>query len=109
MRWSIIRVIWARELRDQLRDRRTLLMIAVLPILLSPVAGFGILQLAVGYLNKPNVVGVVGSRHLPPGADWGPTGVASLVGATAPRGGIERVAGAAALDLLHHYPPLLLG
>src|SRR5439155_172651 len=28
MRWSIIRLIWLRELRDQLRDRRTLFMIA---------------------------------------------------------------------------------
>src|SRR5947209_216965 len=30
MRWTIVRLIWARELRDQLRDRRTLFMIAVL-------------------------------------------------------------------------------
>src|SRR5436309_3050550 len=30
MRWSIIRLIWLRELRDQLRDRRTVFMIAVL-------------------------------------------------------------------------------
>ena len=33
MRWSIIRTIWHRELRDQLRDRRTLLMILGLPLL----------------------------------------------------------------------------
>ena len=42
MRWSIIRLIWVRELRDQLRDRRTLFMIAVLPIILYPVAGIGL-------------------------------------------------------------------
>src|SRR5262249_9387773 len=29
MRWSMIRLIWFRELRDQLRDRRTVFMIAV--------------------------------------------------------------------------------
>ena len=32
MRWRIIRLIFRRELRDQLRDRRTLFMIVVLPI-----------------------------------------------------------------------------
>src|SRR5438034_624090 len=35
MRWSIIRLIWLRELRDQLRDRRTLFVMVVLPLLLS--------------------------------------------------------------------------
>src|SRR5437868_1722686 len=30
MRWSIVRLIWHREFRDQLRDRRTVFMIAVL-------------------------------------------------------------------------------
>ena len=49
MRWSIIRLIWLRELRDQLRDRRTVFMIAVLPILLYPVLGFGVLQFAHAY------------------------------------------------------------
>ena len=39
MRWSIIRVIWLRELRDQLRDRRTVFMIVVLPLLIYPLAG----------------------------------------------------------------------
>ena len=42
MRWSIVRVIWMRELRDQLRDRRTIFMIAVLPVLLYPLAGLGL-------------------------------------------------------------------
>ena len=69
MRWSIVRVIWARELRDQLRDRRTVFMIAVLPVLLYPVAGFGVLQLAAGVLTQRHVVGVRGAEHLPP---WPP-------------------------------------
>jgi len=69
MRWSIIRVIWARELRDQLRDRRTVFMIAVLPVLLYPVAGFGVLQLATGVLQQRHAVGVQGLDHLPP---WPP-------------------------------------
>jgi sodium transport system permease protein len=66
MRWSIIRLIWHRELRDQLRDRRTIFMIAILPILVYPVAGFGIMQLFVGLVNRPSVVGVQGAQYLPP-------------------------------------------
>jgi sodium transport system permease protein len=64
MRWSIIRVIWMRELRDQLRDRRTLFMIAVLPILLYPLAGVGLMELAAGFSQKPQVVGVYGVENL---------------------------------------------
>ena len=45
MRWSMIRLIWFRELRDQLRDRRTVFMIAVLPLILYPVLGAAVLQL----------------------------------------------------------------
>ena len=52
MRWSIIRLIWLRELRDQLRDRRTLFMIAGLPLLLYPVLGFAVLQFAVGFVEQ---------------------------------------------------------
>lgn len=59
MRWSIIRLIWLRELRDQLRDRRTLFMVAVLPLLLYPTLGYGVLNFALGFSEKPSVVGVV--------------------------------------------------
>jgi sodium transport system permease protein len=44
MNWSIVKLILAREIRDQLRDRRTLFMIAVLPILLYPLLGMSALQ-----------------------------------------------------------------
>src|SRR5262249_32022393 len=66
MRWSIIRVIWLRELRDQLRDRRTVFMIVVLPLLIYPLAGLGLMQFAGGFLQKPSVVGVWGAEDLPP-------------------------------------------
>src|SRR5689334_3799163 len=59
MRWSIICLIWVRELRDQLRDRRTLFMIAVLPLLLYPILGFAVLQFAIGFQDKPSVIGIV--------------------------------------------------
>src|SRR5207248_1815396 len=59
MRWSIIRLIWFRELRDQLRDRRTLFMIAVLPLLLYPVLGFAVLQFAMGFEERSSTIGIV--------------------------------------------------
>src|SRR5947209_12766288 len=58
MRWSIIRLIWLRELRDQLRDRRTLFMIAVLPMLLYPVLGFAVLKFTTGFATAPSSVGI---------------------------------------------------
>jgi sodium transport system permease protein len=69
MRWSIIRLIWLRELRDQLRDRRTVFMIAVLPIVLYPIAGFGVAHLGPSFLGKDNIIGVVGIDNLLP---WRP-------------------------------------
>ena len=44
MSWSNLFVIFRREVLDQLRDRRTLFMIFVFPILLYPILGFGIIQ-----------------------------------------------------------------
>jgi sodium transport system permease protein len=66
MRWSIIRLIWLRELRDQLRDRRTLFMIAVLPVFIYPLAGFGFMSFVAGYLKKTSKVEVLGADNLPP-------------------------------------------
>src|SRR5262245_8356303 len=65
MRWSIIRVIWLRELRDQLRDRRTVLMIVVLPLLIYPLGALGLMQIAPGLLPRQSIVGVVGVESLP--------------------------------------------
>jgi sodium transport system permease protein len=69
MRWSIVRLICLRELRDQLRDRRTIFMIAVLPMLLYPLLGVAIVQFAVGTSESPSTVGLVGEEHLP---QWNP-------------------------------------
>ncbi len=107
MRWSIIRLIWLRELRDQLRDRRTVFMIAVLPIVIYPVAGFGVLYLARAFLGQQSVVGVAGLDNLRP---WRPRpvevsvprGLSWLSCTPAPGcpGGLPaRLAGAVALDL----------
>src|SRR5215210_5386188 len=65
MRWSNVWVIFRREVRDQLRDRRTLFMIVVLPILLYPTLGLGVATLAKAFEQKPRTVVVVGAEHLP--------------------------------------------
>jgi sodium transport system permease protein len=46
MNWTNVRLILQREVRDQLRDRRTLFMIAVLPLLLYPLLGMSFFQVA---------------------------------------------------------------
>ena len=69
MSWRNIRLIYAREIRDQLRDRRTLFMIAVLPLLLYPLLGMSVFQLS-QFLRKsePKVV-VVGAEELKAGGE----------------------------------------
>ena len=65
MSWRNIRLIWAREVRDQLRDRRTLFMIAVLPLLLYPAMGIGMVQMTLLFTEQPRTVVVLGADHLP--------------------------------------------
>lgn len=65
MRWSNVGVIFRREVRDQVRDRRTLFMIFVLPILLYPLLGYCMIQFAATLEQKPRAVVVVGAEHLP--------------------------------------------
>jgi sodium transport system permease protein len=65
MRWSNLYVIFRREVRDQIRDRRTLFMIFVLPILLYPILGIGVTKFAMALEQKPRVVIVVGTEYLP--------------------------------------------
>jgi len=65
MNWNNVRLIFLREVRDQLRDRRTLFMIAVLPLLLYPALGIGMVQMTVLFTEQPRTVLILGSRHLP--------------------------------------------
>jgi sodium transport system permease protein len=131
MRWSIIRIIWLRELRDQLRDRRTLFMVAGLPLLLYPILGVAVLQFAVGFADRTTIVGIVGGagqqEEFPPRpignatSDHGPvaTGLSPLpplawltAAIPIPGGaGADRLLGAAALEGYGHlcadYPVLI--
>lgn len=63
--WANVRLIFLREIRDQLRDRRTLFMIAVLPLLLYPALGIGMVQLTVLFTEQPRTVVVLGTKQLP--------------------------------------------
>ena len=65
MRWSNIKLIFHRELLDQLRDRRTLFMIIVLPILLYPSIGIGMLSFFTRFTEQPRQVVVQGGEFLP--------------------------------------------
>jgi sodium transport system permease protein len=65
LRWSNVLVIFRREVRDQLRDRRTLFMIFVLPMLLYPILGIGVVQLSAAFEQKARTVVVVGPEFLP--------------------------------------------
>lgn len=65
MRWANVLLIFRREVRDQVRDRRTLFMIFVLPILLYPILGLGVVQLSNSFEHKPRRAVVIGSEFLP--------------------------------------------
>ena len=64
MNLTNVRLILAREVRDQLRDRRTLFMIFVLPILLYPLLGTAYFQMIQFQTQKAMTVLVVGGRQL---------------------------------------------
>lgn len=63
--WHNVRWILFREVRDQLRDRRTLFMIAVLPLLLYPLLGMSLFQVAQFVRGQPTRVVLVGHHYLP--------------------------------------------
>ena len=65
LNWRNVSLILHREVRDQLRDRRTLFMIAVLPLLLYPALGLGMMQLTVLFREQPRTVVVLGADDLP--------------------------------------------
>lgn len=64
MNWRNVRLIYRRELRDQLRDRRTLFMIIVLPMLLYPMLGMSVFQLSQFVQRHEVRVLVVGGEQL---------------------------------------------
>ncbi len=65
MKRSNVKLIFLREVRDQLRDRRTLFTIAVLPLLLYPLLGMSFLQVSQFMHEQPTKVWIVGADYLP--------------------------------------------
>ncbi len=117
MNWTIIRLIWHRELRDLLRDRRWLFMLLGLPVLLYPVFGLIGFAFALTMLDHKIRIGVTGLEYLPRPTTVGPVGPsAELAWWTALPGsggdGISAIAGAAGqvLVLRPHsaFPPLVV-
>src|SRR5205823_1405203 len=51
----------------QLRDRRTMFVMVVLPLLIYPLGGVALMQITLGSVPGPSVVGVAGADSLPPG------------------------------------------
>ncbi len=71
MNFKNVKLIFLREMRDQLRDRRTLFLIAVLPLLLYPLLGMSFFQLSQFMRNTAAKVLVVGEEELTQ-HDWIP-------------------------------------
>ena len=63
-RLSSVLLIFRREVRDQLRDRRTLFMIGVLPLLLYPLIGMSFMQMAQLMRRNSSSVLIVSSEPL---------------------------------------------
>ena len=64
MNFTNVRLILAREVRDQLRNPRTLFMIFVLPVLLYPLLGTAYFQMVQFQTRNSMTVLVVGGRQL---------------------------------------------
>jgi sodium transport system permease protein len=117
MHRSVVRLIWQREVRDLLRDRRWLIMLLGVPVLLYPVFGLVGFVFAVTLLGRDVRVGVSGLEYLPTAVAQGPVGPTaelSWLSAIAPPG-VDRsmnAIGAAATVLasrpLAEYPPLVV-
>jgi sodium transport system permease protein len=65
MSWTNVKLIYLRELRDQLRDRRTLFTIAILPLLLYPLLGMSVFQVQQFLKEHASSVRIVGAANLP--------------------------------------------
>ncbi len=65
MNWKNVRLIFHREVRDQIRDRRTLFMVVVLPLLLYPGLAIGMVQVSLLFREQPRTVVVLGAANLP--------------------------------------------
>ena len=65
MSWKNVKLIFMREVRDQLRDRRTLFMITILPLLLYPMMGLGVVQMLLTFSEQQRIAIILNADDLP--------------------------------------------
>jgi len=65
MNWRNVKLIFCREVSDQLRDRRTLFMVVLLPLFLYPIMGVGMMEMTVTFTEQPRTVVVLNADDLP--------------------------------------------
>ena len=65
MKWKNVKLIFRRELRDQLRDRRTLFTVAIMPLVLYPLMSMAMHQVAQVMREYPTKVWIVGAENMP--------------------------------------------
>lgn len=65
MRTKVLKLIAAREFRDLLRDRRSVLLILIMPLILYPFFGLAGIVLAKTTAEQQTIVGLVGKEYLP--------------------------------------------
>jgi sodium transport system permease protein len=65
MRLSVVRLIFNKEVRDLIRDRRTVMLIVILPAVLYPLMGGAGFFIAQTLLNQKTIIGIVGAEYLP--------------------------------------------
>ena len=65
MRPSVVRLIFNKEVRDLIRDRRTVMLVLVVPALLYPLFGIAGYAMAQSLLGQTTTIGIVGSGDLP--------------------------------------------
>ncbi|QDU56471.1 ABC transporter permease subunit/CPBP intramembrane protease [Aeoliella mucimassa] len=64
MNWDNVKLVWQREIRDQLRDRRTLFVICVLPLMIYPMIGVTFSRMSQFVRQHDATVTVVGYEQL---------------------------------------------
>ncbi|HMO14871.1 MAG TPA: ABC transporter permease subunit/CPBP intramembrane protease [Pirellulaceae bacterium] len=65
MNWKNTKFIFQREIIDQMRDRRTLFTILVLPLILYPLLGSALLHTAQFMHRSQSIVWIIGANKLP--------------------------------------------
>ncbi len=99
MNWKIAATVLVKELRETLRDRRSLVIIIVIPALLYPALFVLTQQLALFHHTRPDF-----KRRLRVRRHWQPGGPPSVVPPGAPPPGFDRAAEPSARSASRRVP-----